>query len=91
MHFCLYVYTYLYGIATTCNTTHLSHHQPPLKHARKWGPNMDKIGMSDGAAAEFVRSTKRMVGKQRKEKERAKKQKRTDKENQRIRMETPEL
>lgn len=33
---------------------------------------VDKVGMTDGAAAEFVRSASRMLGKQKKEKEQEK-------------------
>jgi hypothetical protein len=62
---------------------------------------VDKVGMTDGAAAEFVRSASRMLGKQKKEKEqekgrekgkeREKKKRRVGKENHPIRLETPEL
>jgi len=44
---------------------------------------VDKVGMSDGAAAEFVRSANRMLGKQKREKEQVRKKMRmAGKENQ---------
>ena len=53
---------------------------------------VEKIGMLDGAAAEFVHSAKQIVGKQRKEKEHVrKKRKLANKENQPICVETPKL
>jgi hypothetical protein len=50
---------------------------------------VDRVGMTDGAAAEFVSSAKRMLGKQKKEKHQAKKQ-RVGKENQPIHVQTSE-
>ena len=51
---------------------------------------VDKVGMSDGAAAEFVRSANQMLGKQKREQGR-KKARLARKENQPIRLDTPEL
>jgi hypothetical protein len=49
---------------------------------------VERIGMTDGAAAEFVRSAKRMLGKQKNE---HKKRRLTEKENQPTYCESPEL
>jgi hypothetical protein len=51
---------------------------------------VDKVGMSDGAAVEFIRSANRTLGKQKREQGR-KKLRSVGKENQPIRLDTPEL
>lgn len=52
---------------------------------------VDWVGMMDDAAAEFVHSAKWMLGKQKKEKHQAKKQRVVGKENQPIHVQTSEL
>ena len=53
---------------------------------------VDKVGMSDGAAAEFVQSATRMLEKQKRLKDQGRKRVRmAEKENQSICLKTPEL